>query len=247
MDWTDEGIVLAARRHGESALVLSLLTHAHGRHAGLVRGGAGRRGRALYEPGNRLNATWKARLPEHLGSFACELVAADAAAVLEDAGRLAALAAACALAEAALPEREPHPSAYEGLAGLIHALSGADYAAAYVRWELALLSELGFGLDLARCAVSGSNDTLSYVSPKSGRAVSLAAAEPYRDRLLRLPRFLIEEVEAGQAELLDGLRLTGHFLAAHVFAQRTGGVPLARARVVARLGRRPRARDGEAR
>lgn len=238
MDWTDDGIVLGARRHGESSLVVSVLTHGHGRHAGLVRGGAGKRGRALYEPGNRLRVTWKARLTEHLGNFACELVAAESARVLDDAGRLAALTAACAVIEAALPEREPHPGAYDGLVALIDALRGEGYEAAYARWELALLTELGFGLDLARCAATGRSERLTYVSPKSGRAVSAEAAEPYRDRLLRLPRFLIEDGPAAGADLLDGLRLTGHFLAAHVFAVRPGGVPAARGRLVDRLTRR---------
>ena len=240
MDWTDDGIVLAARRHGESALVLSLLTRAHGRHAGLVRGGAGRRGRALYEPGNRLHATWKARLTEHLGSYVCELVAADAAALLDDAGRLAALSSACALVEVALPEREPHPNAYEGLGALIQALSQPNYVTEYVRWELALLTELGFGLDLASCAATGANDDLAYVSPKSGRAVSAAAAEPYRQRLLPLPRFLIAPVEPAAREVAEGLRLTGHFLAEHVFAHRQGGAPAARERLVERLARQTR-------
>lgn len=237
MDWTDEGIVLAARRHGESALVLSLLTHGHGRHAGLVRGGAGRRSRALYEPGNRVRATWKARLSEHLGNYACELVAADAARLLDDPARLAALASACALSEAALPEREPHPGAFASLAALIQALPGPGFAAAYVRWELALLTELGFGLDLGRCAATGVAEGLTYVSPRSGRAVSEGAAEPYRDRLLKLPRFLIGDAAPGPGELIEGLRLTGHFLAEHAFTARPGGVPAARARLVERLAR----------
>jgi DNA repair protein RecO (recombination protein O) len=237
MDWTDEGIVLAARRHGESALVLSLLTHGHGRHAGLVRGGGGRHSRGLFEPGNRVRATWKARLSEHLGNYTCELVAADAAPLLDDPARLAALASACALSEAALPEREPHSGAFASLAGLIQALPGPGFAAAYVRWELALLTELGFGLDLGRCAATGVAEGLSYVSPRSGRAVSAVAAEPYRDRLLKLPRFLVADAEPGPEELVEGLRLTGHFLAAHAFAARPAGVPAARARLVERLAR----------
>jgi DNA repair protein RecO (recombination protein O) len=243
MDWTDDGIVLAARRHGETSLVLSLLTQTHGRHAGLVRGGAGRRGRAPYEPGNRVRATWKARLAEHLGTFVCEPVGVTAAAFLDDPGRLAALSSACALVEAALPEREPHPNAYEGLAALIGALAQPNYAGAYVRWELALLTELGFGLDLASCAATGSNDDLAFVSPKSGRAVSAAAAEPYRRRLLPLPRFLIAPVEPAGPEIAEGLRLTGHFLAEHVFAHRPGGTPAARTRLVERLLRQGRAAE----
>ncbi len=237
MDWTDDGIVLAARRHGETSLVVSVLTHGHGRHAGLVRGGAGKRARALYEPGNLLRVTWKARLAEHLGHYACEPVSSAAALLLDDAGRLAALTAACALIEAALPEREPHPGAFDALARLIHALPQPGYEAAYARWELGLLTELGFGLDLARCASTGSSDALAYVSPRSGRAVSAAAAEPYRDRLLRLPRFLVEDAPADSADLVDGLRLTGHFLAAHVFSVRPGGVPAARLRLFERLAR----------
>jgi DNA repair protein RecO (recombination protein O) len=240
MDWSEEGIVLAARRHGESALVLSLLTRGHGRHAGLVRGGAGRRGRALYEPGNRLRAYWKARLSEHLGNFACELVSADAAGLLDDPARLAALASACALSEAALPEREPHPLAFDALAALIAALPGPDFAARYVRWELGLLAELGFGLDLGRCAATGVGEGLAYVSPRSGRAVSEAAAEPYRDRLLKLPGFLASGGEPGPGEVMEGLRLTGHFLAAHAFSARQAGVPAARARLVDRLARMER-------
>ncbi|MCC6468764.1 MAG: DNA repair protein RecO [Alphaproteobacteria bacterium] len=237
MDWIDEGIVLGARRHGESGMVVSLLTQAHGRHAGLVRGGAGRRGRALYEPGNRLRAVWKARLSEHLGSYACELIAADAATLLDDAGRLAALSSACALVEAALPEREPHPSVFASLGALIRSLSLPNYGTFYVRWELALLAELGFALDLESCAATGANDDLAYVSPKSGRAVSAAAAEPYRRRLLPLPRFLIAPTEPGALELVQGLRLTGHFLDEHVFAHRAGGMPAARVRLAERLAR----------
>lgn len=237
MDWTDEGIVLAARRHGESSLVLSVLTRGHGRHAGLVRGGGGRRARALYEPGNRVRATWKARLSEHLGQFTCELVSADTARLLDDPARLAALASACALAEAALPEREPHPGAFDGMAALIRALPGPGFAAQYVRWELSLLTELGFGLDLKSCAATGAGDGLGFVSPKSGRAVSETAAAPYRDRLLKLPRFLIGGSEPDGEQLEQGLRLTGHFLAEHAFAMRPGGVPGARARLVERLAR----------
>ncbi|MCC7048050.1 MAG: DNA repair protein RecO [Alphaproteobacteria bacterium] len=236
MDWIDDGIVLGARRHGESALVVSLLTKAHGRHAGLVYGGAGRR-RALFEPGNRLRAAWKARLSEHLGSYMCEMLAADAALLLDDAGRLAALTSACALVEAALPEREPHPLLFDSLGALIGALGLPNYGASYVRWELGLLAELGFGLDLGRCAATGANDDLAYVSPKSGRAVSAAAAEPYRRLLLPLPRFLIESVEPGPRELAEGMRLTGFFLNEHVFAHRAGGMPAPRLRLVERLVR----------
>ncbi len=239
MEWTEDGIVLAGRRHGESALVLSLLTRGQGRHAGLVHGGAGRRARALYEPGNFLRATWKGRLAEQLGHFTCELIAANTARLLDDPLRLAAVTAACAVVEAALPEREPHPDTFDGLAELIAAIDAADIVARYVRWELELLGELGFGLDLTECAATGANDNLAYVSPKSGRAVSAAAGEPYRDRLLKLPRFLLLPVDPGPGEIVEGLRLTGHFLQEHVFAHRAGGAPAARARLAERLARHP--------
>lgn len=240
MDWTEDGIVLAGRKHGESGLVLSLLTRGQGRHAGLVHGGAGRRARALYEPGNFLRATWKARLAEQLGHFSCELIAANTARLLDDPLRLAIVTAACSVVEAALPEREPHPGTFDGLAGLIGAIDDPDIATRYVRWELELLGELGFGLDLTECAATGANDNLAYVSPKSGRAVSAAAGEPYRDRLLKLPRFLLGTAEAGPRELAEGLRLTGHFLQENVFAHRAGGAPAARARLVERLVSHPR-------
>ena len=174
MEWSDEGFVLSARRHGESDIILSLLTRDHGRHAGLVKGGGSRRAGGLYEPGNRLKAVWRARLVDHLGNFTCESVAQTAAHLLDEPLRLAALTAASAVAEAALPEREPHPRAYDGFAAFIDALLSDDdtlaWAARYVHWELALLSEIGFGLDLGNCAVSGDTSDLAFVSPNSGRA-----------------------------------------------------------------------------
>lgn len=233
MQWSDDGIVLSARKHGEHALVVQLLTQAHGRHAGLVRGGAGKRGRGIYQPGNRVSAEWSARLAEHLGSYRCELVHGHAAELFDDPARLAALSAACAVAERALAEREPHPVAYEGFIAFLAAFEGADWPAAYVRWELSLLGELGFGLDLSKCAATGRNDGLAYVSPKTGRAVSLSAGEPYRDRLLPLPRFLIESGDAppDDAAVGEGLSLTGYFLERNVFVHFAGGgLPPARLR-----------------
>jgi DNA repair protein RecO (recombination protein O) len=242
MDWSEEGIVLAARRHGESAAIVTLLTRAHGRHAGLVRGGGSRRARGLYEPGNRVQATWRARLAEHLGNLTCEPLASPAAAVLDDPLRLAALAAAAALAESALPEREPHPRAYDGFGRLMESLCGEaepEWLAAYVRWEIDLLAELGFGLDLARCAVTGEDTDLAWVSPKSGRAVSRQAGARWRERLLDLPAFLTLGGDCSRSGALAGLKLAGHFLERHVFAQRpgSGGIPAARERFVARLRR----------
>jgi DNA repair protein RecO (recombination protein O) len=236
VEWHDEGFVLAARRHGENDVIVSLLTREHGRHAGLVKGGGGRRGGALYEIGNRLRAGWRGRLEEQLGHYACEVLSQPAAQLLDEPLRLSALAAAAAVAEEAMPEREPHPRAFEGFAGLVEGLLTApvltDWAAGYVRWELDLLAELGFGLDLGSCAVSGATTDLAFVSPASGRAVSEAAAGIWRERLLPLPAFLT----GGKADLgaiRQGLALTGAFLEQHALQR----MPPARARFLARLQR----------
>jgi DNA repair protein RecO (recombination protein O) len=212
-----------------------LLTREHGRHAGLVHGGQGRRARPLLQPGNRVAVTWSARLADHLGSLTCELIEGHAARLLDDAARLAALAAAAAVAEKALPEREPHPAVYHGFVALLQALEGEHWAEAYVGWELALLRELGFGLDLSACAGGGGNDQLAYVSPRSGRAVSLAAGEPYRERLLPLPGFLAGRGGGGPIEVGQGLRLTGTFLARQIFNPQNQPLPPARQRLADRF------------
>ncbi len=230
LEWTDDAIVLEARPHGESGAVVSLLTERHGRHAGFVRGGQGRQMRPVLQPGNAVRATWNARLAEHMGNLSLELTGAHAAAVLDDRARLAALAAATAVCDRALPEREPHPASYHGLLALIDALSGDHWPEAYVQWELLLLKDLGYGLDLERCAAGGANDQLAYVSPRTGRAVSLAAAEPYLDRLLPLPGFLIGRGGGGPQEVAAGLRLTAHFLARNVFHPQDRDLPSARKR-----------------
>ncbi|MHB1219226.1 MAG: DNA repair protein RecO [Alphaproteobacteria bacterium] len=239
MEWSDDGIVLSARKHGESSAIVSVLTAEHGRHAGLVRGGSGSRMRGVLEPGNRVRVTWRARLEEHLGSFTqCDMVANVSAGLLDDPLRLAALQALCAVAEAALPERERHGAVYVGMLDLLGALGGDTWAGHYVRWELALLTDLGFGLDLSTCAATGSNDDLAFVSPKSGRAVSASAGEPYRDRLLALPDFLLNAPrEPGVGDAAAGLALTGYFLDRHVLAPHGKTLPLARSRLLDRLGR----------
>lgn len=235
MDWTDPAVVLSARRYGEGSAVVTVLSRSHGRHAGLVRGGAGKAARGVLQPGNMVQATWRARLAEHLGHFTCEMLTAHAAAVLDDADRLAALSSACALAEATLPEREPHVASFEALSAFLESLASEAWPTVYVHWELALLRDLGYGLDLGRCAVTGSSDDLAYVSPKSGCAVSLAAAGPYKDRLLPLPRFLTAGGEGDAAGVAQGLRLTGWFLERNVLGPRQSALPSARSRLVDRF------------
>ncbi|NNG05156.1 MAG: DNA repair protein RecO [Inquilinus sp.] len=234
MEWSDDGIVLSTRSHGESGIIVMLLTRDHGRHAGLARG---QKLRAQLQPGTGVRARWRARLAEHLGSYAVEPTTSAAALVIDDPLRLAALASACAVVEAAVPERAVVPGVFEGLEALLAALTGRHWDAAYVQWEIGVLGALGFGLDLKRCAASGVNDDLAYVSPRSGRAVSLSAGEPYRDRLLPLPGFLVGRGAAEPAAVLEGLDLTGHFLERNLFGQNHLPVPPARTRYVERYRR----------
>jgi DNA repair protein RecO (recombination protein O) len=236
MLWQDTGFVLATRRHGENALIVDLLTREHGRHAGLVRGGQSPKVRAMLQSGNEVAAVWRGRLDEHLGTIACEMMRAHAARFLDDPGRLAGLTSAAALVGAALPEREPHGDVFTSFARLIEALDSAvDWPAQYVRWEHDLLSALGFGLDLSRCAVSGATAGLAYVSPRTGRAVSRTSGLPYHDKLLPLPEFLWRNTPADEAELDLGMTLTGHFLVHHVFAPQGRTLPAARMRLAERM------------
>jgi len=236
MEWTHDGVVLSARKHGETSSIVKLLTRDKGRHAGLVRGGAGKRQRGILQPGNLVHAHWRARLAEHLGTLTCELSHAYAAPILQDAPRLAALSAACAVADGAIPERQAHAAVFDGLIALLDALGGKAWPSVYVKWELGLLRELGYGLDLSRCAATESTDDLVYVSPKTGRAVSASAGEPYKKSLLTLPPFLLSDsIEGGPAEVSDGLGLTGYFLERHVFAAHEKALPAARRRLAERL------------
>jgi DNA repair protein RecO (recombination protein O) len=254
MEWRDTGFVLAARRHGESGLIVELLTREHGRHAGLVRGGQSPRRRAVLQPGNKVEASWRGRLAEHLGTLDCELVDPYAARLIDDPDRLAALSAASALLLTALPEREPNAELHLSFAALLGALdsapgsapgSAAGWAKSYIVWECELLRGLGFGLDLARCAATGASDDLAYVSPRSGRAVSREAGAPYRDKLLPLPGFLWRDAPAGetrgepvsQREIVAGLALTGYFLLHHVLSPHGGKLPEARQRFADRMHR----------
>ena len=237
MDWNDEGVILSVRPHGETGAVLELFTRGHGRHLGLVHGGRSRRLRPVLQTGNHLDVTWKARLADHLGHFGVELRKGYAAAVMEDASALAALTSMVALARL-LPERDPHPNLYEVTLFVLGFLDEPQvWPALVVRWELALLEELGFGLDLASCAATGTTADLVYVSPKSGRAVSGEAGEPYKDRLLALPAFLRGRATGPVTEedVRAGFALTGHFLDARVLRPREIPMPDARARLLSYL------------
>jgi DNA repair protein RecO (recombination protein O) len=238
MEWHDAGFVLAARRHGESAVIVELLTREHGRHAGLVRGGQSPKMRAVLQPGNEVAAIWRGRLAEHLGNIACELVRANAARTLDDPDRLAGLAAAAALVATALPEREPHPDVFASFHNLLQALdSVVGWPERYVGWERDLLAALGFGLDLARCAATGVTSDLAYVSPRTGRAISREAGLPYHDKLLKLPAFLWCDKPADRDQIGLGLSLTGYFLMHHVFGPQGRTLPAARRRLAERMQR----------
>ena len=239
MNWSDEGIVLSVRALGETAAVVELLTRAHGRHLGLVHGGRSRRLRPVLQTGNHVEVTWKGRLAEQLGFFTTELRKGYAAAAMEDTLALSGLTSLCALARL-LPERDPHPDLYEVTLFVLGYLDdNAIWPALYVKWELNLLAELGFGLDLTVCAATGTAENLAWVSPKSGRAVSAAAGEPYRDRLLRLPSFLIghRSGDVTRRDVLDGLALTASFLTTRVLAPRDMTMPEGRHQLLAALSR----------
>ena len=235
MEWTDDAVILDTRRHGETSLIATLLCREHGRYAGLVRGGTGKSKRGILQTGNQVRAQWRARLAEHLGFFTCELMSPHAGFAMSAPLLLSALGSACAVAATTLPEREPHPAVYDGLVVLLNALEGDDWPSVYVKWELGVLGELGFGLDLSECAATASHDNLSHVSPKSGRAVSRGAAEPYKDRLLRLPEFLLNGGGGNHADVLDGLKLTGFFLNRYVYGDNGQTQPDARSRFVQSL------------
>ena len=236
MEWTDRGIVLASRAHGETGRVVSLLTRDHGRHAGFVHGGASRKARPVWQSGNLVEVEWRARLAEQLGTFTGELREPHAARALDDAVELAGLAAACAVVDAALPEREPHPAVFDGFHAFLAVLGHAGWPVVYVKFELGLLQELGFGLDLEKCAVSGVTGDLAYVSPKTGRAVSRVAAEPYKEKLLPLPAFLSTgSLPEDDNELCQGLGLAAYFLERHVFWPHNKPLPPARSRFMEAL------------
>jgi DNA repair protein RecO (recombination protein O) len=229
MDWDAPAIVLDARPYGEGDAVAGVMTEAHGLHRGLARGGAGRAGAAIWQPGNLVQVHWVARLTEQLGSFSAELVHPAAALAMDDPLALALLSAACAVAEGALPEREPQPRVFQGLLQLIaHLSQGPALLPDLVRWETLLLAELGYGLDLSTCAVTGETAGLAHVSPRTGRAVTEAAAGTWKGRLLRLPGFLVGSNTSAAPDWRDGLALTGHFLTRDAFGHIHRPLPAAR-------------------
>ena len=238
MEWRDEGALLSVRLHGESAAIIEVFTAAHGRHLGMVRGGGSRRMAGILQPGAQLALHWQARLDDHLGSFKAEPMQARAT-LLGDRGALAALNAICALLHQALPERDPHPDLYGQTVALLDLLEhGRDWQVPYLLWEVSLLEEMGYALDLSACAVTGVTQDLAYISPRTGRAVSRAAAGDWAARLLPLPRVLTLQ-DGTEAEVAMALTVTGHFLTRALPAppHQTTPLPEARSRLLEHFSR----------
>ncbi|SIO33006.1 DNA repair protein RecO [Vannielia litorea] len=240
MEWREEGVLLTVRPHGENAAIIEVFTQGHGRHAGVVRGGTGRRMAPILQPGAQLDLSWRARLEDHLGAFTVEPIRARAAGVLGDRRALAGLGAVTALLSFVLPERASYPGLYARSLTVLDLIEEASphWPLAYLRWELALLDEMGFGLDLTCCAATGATDGLVYVSPRTGRAVSAAGAGEWASRLLPLPPCLMGEPPESAGELMQGFETTGYFLE-HQLRASLGEKPLpgARARLVRVLGK----------
>jgi len=245
MEWQDEGIVLSASRHGEADALLDVMTKNHGRSRGFIKGGLGRRNKANLQAGNFLSVTWRSRIETNLGRFTVELIHSPIGAMMGDGARVSALAAASAVVASTMTESEPHESVYDGFHAVIRLLeneggSVSSWAAALAKLELGILSELGYGLDLSVCASTGTDQGLVYVSPKSGRAVSLEAGKPYKGRLLDLPPFLLPDgpPDASLEDAVSAMKLTGYFLDRNVWIVRGKGQPAARERLFALLLRK---------
>ncbi len=239
MEWSDRAIVLSLARYSEHAAIIRFFTEQHGLSAAMVHGVSSRKSRGLYQPGNMLNITWRARVSEQIGHLAqADMLMAVPALIMHDAPRLGALASSCVLTETSLAERHPESALFSALLYLIETLvHQADWQAVYVRYEVELLAACGYGLDLSSCAVTGESSELAYVSPKTGRAVTRAGAGHYRNLLLPLPRFLCDaNTEASTEQIAQGLALTGFFLSKWLFATRHGRLPAARQQFMALLG-----------
>ncbi|MDP3898062.1 MAG: DNA repair protein RecO [Mesorhizobium sp.] len=247
MEWRDEGIIIGVRRHGETSIILEAMTRGHGRHMGLVRGGRSRKMQPMLQPGNRVDLLWRARIDEHLGAFQAEPLELNAGRLFDTATAVYGMQTLAAHLRL-LPERDPHPALYETL-GLVlrHLGDAAEAGELIVRFELLILDELGFGLDLSRCAATGSLDDLVYVSPKSGRAVSRRAGLAFHDRMLALPAFLARGsgLRADLEAFEQAFRLTGHFFERHVYEPRGMAPPDARNGFVMAMRKSLAARLGE--
>ncbi|KFB10584.1 DNA repair protein RecO [Nitratireductor basaltis] len=240
MEWHDEGIVLGSRKHGETSAILEVMTAAHGRHLGLVRGGRSRRLQPVLQPGNRVTLSWRARLDEHLGSFQVEPVQLNAARLMESALAIHGIQLLGAHLRL-LPERDPHPGLFTTLEVVTEHLHDPDMVAPLMaRFELAILEELGFGLDLSRCALTGATDGLAYVSPKTGRAVTHEAGAPWADKLLPLPSLISrspDRINDVEGQLRQAFALTGYFLHRDVYEPRGMEEPTSRAGFIQALMR----------
>jgi DNA repair protein RecO (recombination protein O) len=240
MQWRGQGILLSVRRHGETSAIIEVFTPEQGRHAGVVRGGTSRKIAPILQPGAQLDVAWWARLDNHIGTFTVEPLHSRAAQVMNDRLALAGMLSVLALLRFALPERAPQPGLYARSLALLDMLGQSDlWPLAYLRWEQALLDDMGFGLDLGACAVTGATTDLAYVSPKSGRAVSRAGAGEWASRLLPLPACLLGQGVGDLDDVMQGLQVTGHFLLHHLApGLGASALPDARLRFVDALARR---------
>ncbi len=240
MEWNDDAIVLSARPFGETAAIVTLLTLTLGRHAGLLPGGQGSRNRPRLEPGNLVQAKWRARMTDQLGTLTMDIIVPHAARWMDEPKILALITSAAAIVEASLPERQPMPGVYAGLLALLEIEDAELWPPTYIKWELGVLQALGYGLDLTSCAGGGDADDLTFVSPRTGRAVSRALGQPYEDKLLPLPGFLLGRGGWNDDDIADGLALTAHFFSRHIFSHPQnrmlipvdGMLPLARQRLM---------------
>ena len=235
MEWNDEGVVISVRRHGEMAWVVDLLTAEHGRHAGFVHGKNKSRERNGLQLGNQVDARWRSRLIEQLGTYNCELIKARSAILFHDPIRLIAMSSVCGMCYLGISERVPCRDIFDGVIRFLDVLEqGKQWYSLYVTWELELLSQLGFGLDLKSCAITGRPDNLSYVSPRTGRAATREAAKPYSDRLMRLPQFMVDKKYSSPSfkDIIQGLTITGHFLERNLMQPQGRKFPRARLRLI---------------
>ncbi len=236
MEWSGEGYILSTRKHGETSAIIDVFTREKGRHLGLVRGGISRKMRPVLQPGNHVRVEWRGRLSEHLGNYTVEAINSRAAELMDDRLSLSGLNALTAMCREMLPEREAHPAIFDVFQIVLENLTDVTlWPILYTRWEVGLLSALGYGLDFERCAATGVNDNLTHISPRSGRAVSASAAEPYLDKLLRLPPYMRGTSYASPEDILDGLKLTGHFLETRIQWNMNKTLPEARHQLIERL------------